>query len=233
VAALALLTRVLYEPFSSLTHQWNQIVVFAAVASMILGSFAGLVQPNLKRLMAYSSIANVGFALVAIATDSVSGIQGLLIYLSIYFLNTLGIFAVIMCLRRKGQMVDRISDLSGLGKTNPLVALAMVFFMFSIAGVPPFAGFFGKYFIFLAAVKAHMVALAVIGMVTSVVSSYYYLRIVKVMYFDDAREPIDPVPNFGVKIVLGAAAAYMLLFTVYPSYIVDKAMDATHSFLGG
>jgi len=233
VAALALFMRLLLQPFSGLIHQWDQIVVFIAVASMILGSFAGVAQTNIKRMMAYSSIANVGFALVGLAVISKSGIQALLIYLAIYYLNTLGAFGIIMCLRRQGKMVEQISDLSGLSKTNPLLALAMVVFMFSLAGVPPLAGFFGKYFIFLAAVKAHMVPLAVIGVLTSVVSAFYYLRIIKVMYFDEPMQPIDPLPDWGVKFVIVVTALFMLLFTLWPAPMIDAALAATRSFLGG
>ena len=130
-------------------------------------------------------------------------------------------------------MVEQISDLAGLGKTNPLLAMAMVMFMFSLAGVPPLAGFFGKYFIFLAAVHAHLIPLAVIGMLTSVISAYYYLRIIKVMYFDEPQQAIDPLPDFGVKAVIACAAVYVLLFTFWPTPIIDAASAAMHSFLGG
>jgi len=233
VAALALFTRLLLEPFIGLVHQWDQIIIFVAVASMLLGSFAGLAQSNIKRLIAYSSIANVGYALVGLAVVSKSGMQALLIYLAIYFVNILGIFGVILCLRRQGKMVEKITDLSGLAKTNPMVALTMVIFMFSIAGVPPLAGFFGKYFVFLAAVKAGMVPLAVIGVLTSVVSAFYYLRVIKLMYFDEPMQPIDPLPDYGVKAVLALATLYMLLFTFWPAPLVDAAFAATRSFLGG
>lgn len=232
VAALAMFTRLLMEPFSGLAHQWHQIMIFMAVASMLLGGFAGLVQTSIKRLMAYSAIANMGFILVGLAVGGKDGMQAMLIYLSVYFINTLGVFGVILCLRRDGKMVEKITDLSGLGKTNPLLALTMVFFMFSLAGVPPLAGFFGKYFVFLAAVKANMVPLALIGMLTSVVSAYYYLRVIKVMYFDEVQQPIDPLPDYGVKIVIGFAAIYVLAFTFCPSPIIDGAALAMHRFLG-
>ena len=233
VAALALLTRVLLSPLGGLAHQWGQIIIFAAVASMLIGCFAGLMQKNLKRLMAYSSIANVGFMLVAIAVAGEQGVQALLVYLSIYFLNTLGAFAVILCLRRDGKAVEQISDLSGMGRTNPLVALAMVIFMFSMAGVPPLAGFFGKYFVFLSAVKAGMVPLAIVGVLTSVVSAFYYLRIVKVMYFDEVVEPIAPIESVGLKFVVAATAVFMIGFTMYPAPIIDGALRAARSVVGG
>ncbi len=233
VAALAVLARLLIVPFGSLAHQWGQIIVFISVASMLLGSFAGLVQSSIKRLMAYSSIANVGYALVGIIVGGTAGMQALLIYVAIYFINTLGVFAVILSLRRKGKSLDRIVDFSGLAKTNPLLALTMVIFMFSLAGVPPLAGFFGKYFIFLAAVKAGMMPLAIIGVLTSVVSAYYYLRIIKLMYFDDGINIFDPLPEFGLRIVLAISALYMIVFTIWPAPIIDQALIAAHSLTGG
>jgi len=233
LAGLALLTRLLLEPLNGMIHQWDQVIVFAAVASMALGSFAGLVQTNIKRLMAYSSIANIGYALVGIAVVNVAGIQALLIFLAIYYLNTLGVFSVILCLRRRGKMLEKITDLAGLGKSNPLLALTMVIFMFSMAGVPPLAGFFGKYFIFLSAVKAHMVPLAIVGMLTSVVAAFYYLRIIKIMYFDEPLEALDPLPDYGVKIVLAITSLFMIVFTIFPNLLIKDALIATRSFIGG
>lgn len=233
VAALALLARLLREPFAGLVPQWDQIILFCAVASMLVGSFAGLAQSNIKRLMAYSSIANVGYALVGLAVVSRDSVMAMLIYLAIYFVNTLGIFGVILCLRRDGKMVEQISDLSGLAKTNPLLAFVMSLFMFSIAGVPPLAGFFGKYFLFLAAVKGGMLYLAVVGVLTSVVALLYYLRIVKVMYVDEPMQPIDPLPDYGVKVVLTLAGLYVLLFCFWPSPVIDGAAVAVRAFFGG
>lgn len=232
VAAIAMFTRLLMQPFFALSHEWHQIMIFISVASMLLGSFAGLAQSNIKRLMAYSAIANMGFILVGLAVGGKDGMQAMLVYLAIYFINTLGVFGVVLCLRRNGKMVEKIADLSGLGKTNPMLALTMVLFMFSLAGVPPLAGFFGKYFVFLAAVKANLLPLAIIGMLTSVVSAYYYLRVIKVMYFDEAQQPIDPLPDIGVKLVIGFAALYVVVFTFAPSPVIDGAAKAMHSFLG-
>jgi NADH-quinone oxidoreductase subunit N len=231
IAALALFVRVLREPLLALAPEWDHVIVFAVVASLIVGSFAGLAQKNLKRLMAYSSIANVGYALTGLAVLSKSGLQAMLIYLAVYFLNTLGAFGVILCLRRQGKPVEEIGDIAGLSKTNPLLAMAMAIFMFSLAGVPPLAGFFGKYFIFLAAVQAHMVPLAVIAVLTSVVAAFYYLRIVKLMYFDEAASPIDPLKDAGVKATVALAAVYMLAFTIWPAPIVDGALSAVDSFI--
>ena len=233
LAALALFARVLTQPFAGMEHQWLQIVVFIAVASMLLGSFAGLVQSNIKRLLAYSSIANVGFALVGLAVGGDAGIQALLIYLAIYFLNVLGAFGVVMAVRRGGQALEKIDDLKGLARTKPLFALAMVIFMFSLAGVPPLAGFFGKYFVFLAAVKAHMVPLAVIGVLTSVVSAYYYLRIIKLMYFDEPPAALDPVPEWGLRFSVTFAALAMAFFVLCPSPLIDSALVAAKSLVVG
>ena len=231
IAALGLLVRVLREPLLALSPQWDQVMVFAAVASMLLGSLAGLKQKNLKRLMAYSSIANVGYALTGIAVLSKSGLSAMLIYLAVYFLNTLGAFGVILCLRRQGKPAEELSDLAGLSKSNPLMALAMTMFMFSLAGVPPLAGFFGKYFIFLSAVQANMVPLAIIGVLTSVIAAFYYLRIIKVMYFDEGTSPIDPLPDFGLKLTVAVAAIYMLAFTIWPSPVIEGARAAIDSFI--
>lgn len=231
IAALALFARVLFQPLVWLSGEWSQLIVFAAVASMLVGSFAGLMQKNLKRLMAYSSIANVGYALTGLAVVTSGGLQALLIYLAVYFLNILGVFGVILCLRRGGKPVEELKDLAGLSKTNPAVALAMTVFMFSLAGVPPMAGFFGKYFVFLAAVGAHMYALAIIGVLTSVVAAFYYLRVIKLMYFDDAAGAIDPLPDMGVKLTVGVAAVYMLAFTITPSPVIDAARNAVTSLI--
>jgi len=232
LASLALFTRFLLEPMNGLTMQWHQIVVFIAVASMLWGAFAGLVQSNLKRLLAYSSIANVGFLLVGLAVGGRPGVQAILIYFTIYALNTLGAFAVVLCLRRKGRAVETITDLSGLSKTNPAISLAMTILMFSMAGVPPLAGFFGKYFIFLAAVDSGLVPLAIIGVLCSVVTAYYYLRIIKLMYFDEPIGVLDPLPDWGVKSVLGLSSLAMIGLTLAPAPLVEHALKAARGFLG-
>ncbi|MDP9126965.1 MAG: NADH-quinone oxidoreductase subunit NuoN [Pseudomonadota bacterium] len=229
LAALALFTRVLIQPLGGLVQQWAQIIIFVAVASMLLGSFAGLMQTNLKRLLAYSSIANAGYALVGLAAGGIAGVQALLLYLAIYFLNTLGAFGVILCLRRQGKMCEQVTDLAGLGKANPLLAFAMVIFMFSLAGVPPLAGFFGKYFIFLAAVEAHLTPLAVLGVLSSVVAAFYYLRIIKLMYFDETTMPLDRLTDRGLRAVLVVTSLAMLLFILWPAPTIEGARDAAAS----
>jgi NADH-quinone oxidoreductase subunit N len=232
LAAIALLTRFLISPMHALRQDWQQIIFFVAVASMLWGAFAGLVQTNIKRLLAYSSIANVGYILVGIGVAGHEGIQAMLIYIAIYALNTLGVFAVVMFLRRDGKAVDGIADLAGLSKTNPLVALAMTVLMFSMAGVPPMAGFFGKYFVFLAAVDAGMMPLAIVGVLSSVITAFYYLRIIKIMYFDESGPALDPLADWGVKSVLGIASIAMIFITCFPSLLIDQSAIAVRGFLG-
>ncbi len=194
MAGMAMATRVFIDAFPGIVGQWQQIIVFIAIASMALGSFAAIGQRNIKRLMAYSSIGNVGFALVGLATGTAEGIQGVVIYMAIYLAMTLGTFAVILSMRRGDQMFETIEDLSGLSRTHPLMAFCLAMMMFSLAGIPPLAGFFAKFAVFTAAINANLVTLAVIGVVTSVIGAYYYLRIVKVMYFDDAVAAYEPMP---------------------------------------
>src|SRR5271156_6245878 len=191
LAALALFMRVMISPFGSMIGEWRQVIVFLSIASMVLGSFAAIAQPNIKRLMAYSSIGHVGYSLIGLAAGTAAGIRGVLIYLAIYLFMNVGAWAVILCMRRQGRMLEQIADLSGLSRTNPALALALAIFMFSLAGVPPAAGFFGKLYIFLAAIDAKLTGLAVIGVVTSVVGAFYYLRIVNVMYFDEPLGSFD------------------------------------------
>ncbi|GER08408.1 NADH-quinone oxidoreductase subunit N [Iodidimonas muriae] len=207
VAAMALFVRALIVSFPDLTQQWQQVVVFLSVASMILGAFAGLMQTNIKRLMAYSSIAHMGFALAGLATGTVDGVQGVLVYMAIYMLMTAGTFAVILGMRRKDGLTEDISDLAGLAKTRPALAAIMATLMFSLAGIPLLAGFFAKLYVFMAVVEAGMYWLAVVGFVTSTVAAVYYLRIVKLMYFDEPNENIEPLKDRGIAYVGFVTAA--------------------------
>src|SRR5437763_5877045 len=202
VAALAVFTRVALTAFPGIVPQWQQIVVFVAIASMVLGSFAAIGQQNIKRLMAYSSIGHMGFALVGLAAGTPEGVQGVIVYMAIYLAMTLGTFSAILAMRRRGQLVEQISDLAGLSRSSPGMAFFLAVMMFSLAGIPPLAGFFAKYFVFLAAIQAGLYVLAVIGVLASVVGAYYYLRIVKVMYFDEPLEAFAPMPGL-LKLVLG------------------------------
>jgi NADH-quinone oxidoreductase subunit N len=193
VAAIALFTRVLIGPFGDMADQWQQIIIFISVASMILGAVAAIAQKNIKRLMAYSSIGNVGYALVGLAAGTQDGVSGLLTYMAIYIVMTIGAFAVVLAMRRRGQAVEEIKDLAGLSRSQPALAYALAIFMFSMAGIPPFAGFFGKLFVFMAAIDAGLNVVAVIGVLASVVSAFYYIRIIKVMFFDQPAEAFDRV----------------------------------------
>ena len=226
VAAIALLVRVMVEPFGPLLADWRQIIVFVSIASMLLGSLAAIWQSNIKRLMAYSSIGNIGYALIGLAAGDQTGVGSVLIYMTIYLFMTVGSFAVILCMRQQGRMVERISDLSGLARTQPLLALALAIAMFSMAGIPPLAGFFAKLFVFQAAVAAGLYTLAVIGVLTSVVGAYYYLRIVKLMYFDEPAEAFDRPIGPAMTALLAGSSLFMLLFIVYPGPIIGGAAAA-------
>ena len=226
VAALALFMRALIVPFLAVSADWQQIIIVLSVASLLLGSFAAIWQTNIKRLMAYSSIGHVGFALIGLAAGSAEGIRGVLIYLSIYVAMNIGTFACILCMRRKTGMVENISDLAGLSKSNPLMALALAIFMFSMAGIPPLGGFFGKFYIFIAAVNAELYALAVIGVLASVVGAFYYLRIIKVMYFDEAAEPFDGPMSLEMRAIIALSAIFVAFFAFYTAPFVATAQIA-------
>jgi NADH-quinone oxidoreductase subunit N len=228
VAAIAIFMRVSITAFPGIAPQWQQIVVFVSIASMALGSFAAVGQRNIKRLMAYSSIGHMGFALVGLAAGTSDGIQGVLVYMAIYVAMTLGTFACIISMRRQGKPVEDISDLAGLARTKPVMAFFFAMLMFSMAGVPPLAGFFAKFYVFLAAIQAGLFTLAVLGVLTSVVGAYYYLMIVKTMYFDEPAEAFDPMAG-ELGTVLGVSGLAVLLFSAYPALLVDAASVAAKS----
>src|SRR5437868_10267702 len=228
VAALAVFTRVTLTAFPGILLQWQQIVVFVAIASMALGSFAAIGQTNIKRLMAYSSIGHMGFALVGLAAGTAEGAQGVLIYVAIYVSMTLGTFAIILAMKRKGQAVESLSDFAGLSQTNPTLAFFMAMLLFSLAGVPPLAGFFAKYYVFVAAIKSGLFTLAVIGVLASVVGAYYYLYIIKLMYFDEPTGAVEPArPE--LRLVLAVAGLFNILYVVYPAPLVSAATLAAKS----
>ncbi len=231
VAAMALFTRTMMDAFGAIQPAWGQIIVVIAIASMALGAFAAIGQSNIKRLLAYSSIANMGYALVGLAAGTQEGVQGVVVYMIIYMIMTLGAFACILAMRRKGHMVEEISDLAGLSRNHKGLAFVFSMLMFSMAGIPPLAGFFGKYFVFLAAVKAGLYALAIIGVITSVVGAYYYLRVVKIMYFDEPKEAFEPMDG-EVKLIAYASGAFTLLFVLpwIASPVIAVAAAAAKSF---
>ncbi len=233
VAAMALIVRVMVGPFGDLVAQWQQIIWFVSVASMILGALAAISQTNIKRLMAYSSIGHIGYALIGLAAGTEEGVNGILLYLTIYIVMNLGTFACILCMRQKEVMVERIEDLKGLSKTNPGMALALAIFMFSMAGIPPLVGFFGKFYIFLAAIEAQLYVLAVIGVLSSVIGAFYYLRIVKLMYFDDPIESFDRPIGREMAVILVGASLVIILLTVGIAPLLDGTAMAAASLFPG
>jgi NADH-quinone oxidoreductase subunit N len=231
VAAVALLLRALEMPFGQLVHQWSGLIVLVSIASMLLGSLAAIGQKNIKRLMAYSSIGHIGYALVGLAVGTPAGIRGVMIYMVTYVFMSAGVFACIVAMRRRGRALEQISDLSGLARTDPGLALAMAVFMFSMAGIPPFSGFFGKLYVFLPAVQAGFWTLAVIGVLTSVVGAYYYLRVIKVMYFDASEPAFDP-RSASLSFVAGVGALVTSLFFIFPAPLVSAAQSAARVLFG-
>jgi NADH-quinone oxidoreductase subunit N len=229
VAAMAMFIRVVIGPFEPVTPDWQQILSFISIASMLLGAFAAIGQHNIKRLMAYSSIGHMGFALVGLAAGNEAGVQGVIIYLLIYMAMTLGAFACILAMRRRDGMVEEISDLAGLSKTNPIMAFMLAMILFSLAGIPPLAGFFAKFYVFLAAIQAGLYVLAVIGVLASVVGAYYYLSIIKVMYFDEPAGAFEPMPT-ELRLVLGVSGAFILLFVFIAGQVGEAAAMAAKSF---
>jgi NADH-quinone oxidoreductase subunit N len=228
VAGIAMFVRTAVVAFPGIANEWQQILVFVAIASMALGSFAAIGQRNFKRLMAYSSIGHMGYALLGLAAGTPEGVQGVLLYMAIYITMTLGVFAVILAMRRSGGMVESIDQLAGLARTHPTMAFLLAMLLFSMAGVPPLAGFFAKFYVFLAAIKAGLYVLAVLGVLASVVGAYYYLAIIKIMYFDEAVEGFYAMP-IELRIVLAVCGLFNILFFLYPGPLVGAASAAAHS----
>jgi NADH-quinone oxidoreductase subunit N len=228
VAGMAMFVRTAVMAFPGITSEWQQIVVFVSIASMALGSFAAIGQRNFKRLMAYSSIGHMGFALIGLAAGTSEGVQGVLVYVAIYVTMTLGVFAVILSMRRSSGMVESIDQLAGLARTHPTMAFFLAMLLFSMAGVPPLAGFFAKFYVFLAAIKAGLYLLAVLGVVTSVVGAYYYLAIVKLMYFDEPVGTFEQMP-YELRVVLAICGLFNIFFFLYPAPLVGIASAAAHS----
>ena len=226
VAAMALLLRVMGTSFAELVPAWQSLIVLMSIASMVLGALAAIGQRNIKRLMAYSSIGHMGYALIGLAVGSSDGVRGVLVYMTVYVLMTAGTFACIMAMKRGGRPVEQISDLSGLATNDPGLAMAFSVFMFSLAGIPLMAGFFAKLYIFLAAVKGGLWTLAIIGVLTSVVGAFYYIRIIKVMYFDPPAEAFDRRPP-ALSFVVAATGLFTAFFFLFPAPVVDAAEMAS------
>lgn len=226
IAAFAVLMRIIYEPFSGMADQSYQILYFLAVMSMIVGAFAAIAQDNIKRLLAYSSIGNMGYALIGLVVGTPEGAGSVIVYLAIYMVMIAGVFAIVLTMRRQGLSAHKISDLSGLSKHSPWLAYAMAILMFSMSGIPPMAGFFGKLMIFNAAVAAEFYVLATLGVLTSVIAAYYYLKIIKVMFFDEPADAFDNDMPFARRLILFISVVFVLAFILKPNLIVSLAMDA-------
>jgi len=229
MAAIALLVRVTMQAFEPIAIDWQQIVVFISIASMLLGSFAAIGQRNIKRLMAYSSIGHMGFALVGLAANSQAGVRGVIIYMLIYLAMTLGTFAFILAMRRNDTNVEQIEDLAGIASTNPVMATVMTILMFSMAGIPPLAGFWAKWYVFLAAINAGLVPLAIIGVLSSVVAAYYYLRIIKIMWFDESVGAFQSMAG-ELRFVLTLSGAFVLLYVFFGGPLGRLAEAAAMTF---
>ena len=221
IAAISVFIRFMYVPFINVIDQWQTIVVFLSIASMILGAVAAIGQNNIKRLMAYSSIGHMGYALAGIATGLNEGVQSTIIYLTIYLVMNLGIFGCIFMMKRENIFYENINDLSGLSKNHPLLAFSFLILLFSLAGIPPLAGFFAKFYIFLVVIKAEMFALAIIGLLTTVISAFYYLRIIKIIYFDKPKKPFDESYDWGLKSSLIFSTILTLIYFIYPTILTD------------
>jgi len=225
IAALTVFIRFMYVPFINVISHWQTIIIFLSIASMILGAVAAIGQSNIKRLMAYSSIGHMGYALAGLAPGTNAGIHSTIIYLTIYLVMNLGAFGCIFMMKRENIFYEKINDLSGLSKNHPMLALGFLIILFSLAGIPPLAGFFAKFYIFMAVIEAKMYTLAIIGLVTTVVSAFYYLRIIKVIYFDKPIEPFEESNDWGLKAPLVLSSILILIYFIYPS-ILTKVVSS-------
>ena len=231
VASIALLMRLTYGAFGGIADQWQQVLVALSIASMVIGALGAIMQTDIKRMMAYSSIAHMGYALAGLASGTVDGAMGVMIYMTGYVFMGAGTFSIILLMRREGASATKIVDLKGLSRTHPMLAVGLLVMMFSMAGIPPLAGFFGKWYVFLAAVQAGLVPLAVIGVVTSVVGTFYYLRIIRLMYFDDTDTPLDQEMPLANRLVLGTSVAVILLFFAGLGSLLGMADTAALSLI--
>ena len=221
VAALTVLIRFLYVPFGNMIDQWQMIVVFLSIASMIFGAVAAIGQKNLKRLIAYSSIGHMGYALAGLSTGTNSGLQSSITYMSIYIFMNLSFFSCLFMLRRKNNYFENLEDLSGLSKKHPLLAFCFLVALFSLAGIPPLAGFFAKFYVFMAVIEEKMYFLAVVGLLSTVIAAFYYLRIIKIIYFDNEQENYETNHLLGLKITLLISTILVLGYFIYPSGLTE------------
>ena len=221
IAALTVFIRFLYVPFLNLIDQWQMIIIFLSIASMLFGAIAAIGQTNLKRLIAYSSIGHVGYALAGLATGSNDGIQSSVIYITIYIIMNLGLFSCLLMMKRNNEYYEDIEDLSGLSKNHPLLSLSFLVILFSLAGIPPLAGFFAKFYIFKSVLEQSMYFLAIVGLLSTVVAAFYYLRIIKVMYFDKEKEKFDTDHSLWLKFSLTTSTLLILIYFIFPSQLIE------------
>jgi len=221
IAALTVFIRFLYVPFLNLIEQWQMILIFLSIASMLFGAIAAIGQKNLKRLVAYSSIGHVGYALAGLATGSNEGIQSSVIYIIIYILMNLGLFCCLLMMKRNNEYYENIDDLSGLSKNHPLLALSLLIILFSLAGIPPLAGFFAKFYIFKTVVEQSMYFLAIVGLLSTVIAAFYYLRLIKLMYFDKEKEKYDTDHSLWLKFSLSVSTLLILIYFIFPSQLIE------------
>jgi len=221
IAALTVFIRFLYVPFLNLIDQWQMIIIFLSIASMLFGAIAAIGQTNIKRLIAYSSIGHIGYTLAGLATGSNEGIQSSIIYISIYIIMNLALFSCLLMLKRNNQYYEEIGDLSGLSKNHPLLSLSLLIILFSLAGIPPLAGFFAKFYIFKAVLEQSMYFLAIVGLLSTVVAAFYYLRIIKIIYFDAEKEKYDQDHNMWLKFSLTFSTILILFYFIFPSQLID------------
>jgi len=227
IAALSVFIKFLYTPFANMNDQWQTIIVFISIASMIFGAVAAIGQKNLKRLIAYSSISHMGYALAGLATVSNQGIQSSITYISIYLVMNLAFFSCLFMLKRKDKYYENIEDLSGLSKKHPILSFSLLIVLFSLAGIPPLAGFFAKFYVFLAVIEQSMYFLAIVGLLATVVAAFYYLRIIKIIYFDPEKEEYETSHNLGLKITLAISTIFILAYFIYPSGITEIVSKIT------
>ena len=221
IAALTVFIKFLYIPFINLIDQWQIIIIFLAISSMVFGSVAAIGQKNLKRLMAYSSISHMGFALAGVSVGTNQGIQSSITYISIYLIMNLAFFSCLFMLRRNERYFESIDDLSGLSKNHPLLSISLLIVLFSLAGIPPLAGFFAKFYIFLAIIENEMYFLAIIGLLSTVIAAFYYLRLIKTIYFDEEKEQYEFDHKLGLKISLTLSTLFLLVYFIYPSPLIS------------
>jgi NADH-quinone oxidoreductase subunit N len=221
IAALTVFIRFLYVPFLNLIDQWQMIIVFLSIASMLFGAIAAIGQTNIKRLIAYSSIGHVGYILAGLATGSNEGIQSSIIYITIYVIMNLALFSCLLMLKRNDQYYEDIDDLSGLSKNHPLLSLSLLVILFSLAGIPPLAGFFAKFYIFKTVIEQSMYFLAIVGLLSTVVAAFYYLRIIKIIYFDNEKDKYDEDHSLWLKFSLTFSTILILLYFIFPSQLID------------